>query len=121
MKPSKRIYSKRNFEQSKRQTTPRVTKSFWTDSTKKVFKKLIHLNTEEKLCAKGADVMLEQVTQTLRKFVILWLHVRVLDRLAEYVLVEGAREVALEQLVVVNRFCNDAPDELQTRMRRFKT
>lgn len=45
--------------------------------------------------------------------VVLALHVGVLDTLAKDVLVEGAREVALEQLVVVDGLGDDAADELE--------
>lgn len=49
-------------------------------------------------------MVLNQIDQALVESVILALHVGVFDLNAENVLVERAREVALEEFVVINGF-----------------
>ena len=57
--------------------------------------------------------MLQQIDHSLVKGVVLHLHVRVVDLLAQDVLVEGPGEVTVQQLVVKDSLGDHAPDELE--------
>ena len=72
-----------------------------------------YISAEGEIIAQVTDVILEQEDEALVEGVVFALHVGVAHRLAEDVFVEGAREVALEQLVVVDRLRQEAPDELE--------
>ena len=55
--------------------------------------------------------MLQEVHHPLVERVVLALHVRVVDGFPENVLVERSREVAVQQLVVIDCLGDDSPDE----------
>lgn len=57
--------------------------------------------------------MFEKKDKIAVKFIVLALHIGVAHRYAEDVFVEGSREVALEQLVVIDGLGNEAPNELE--------
>jgi hypothetical protein len=65
---------------------------------------LLDLEAERQVIAECVDVILDEIDQALVECVVLALHVGVLDLDAENVLVESAREVALEEFVVVDCF-----------------
>lgn len=65
---------------------------------------LLHLQAERLLVAERRHMVLHEEDESLVELVVLGLHVLGVDLDAENVLVEGAREVALEQLIVVDRF-----------------
>ena len=60
-----------------------------------------------------SDGIVEHVDKGLVEWVILRFHVLVRDHHAEYVFVEGACEITLEQLVVVDCLSDDASDEFE--------
>jgi hypothetical protein len=65
---------------------------------------LLNFETERQVVAKSVHVVLDEIDQALIECVVLAFHVGVLDLDAENVLVESAREVALEEFVVVDCF-----------------
>ena len=72
-----------------------------------------YLNAESEVCSKLIEVMLQQVHHPLVEGVVFSLHVRVVHRLAQDVLVERPREVTVQELVVVDRFGDDPAYKLE--------
>ena len=73
----------------------------------------LYLGGEGEVVAQVRHVVLEQEVEPLVELVVLGLHVLVLDRLGQDVLVETPSEVTLQQLVVVDRLGDHSPHELE--------
>ena len=66
----------------------------------------IYLCAEGQVIAEVLYIVLQQEDEALEEGIILTLHVCVVDRLAEDVLVERSREITLQQLVVIHSLQN---------------
>ena len=79
-----------------------------------------NLSAEGKFVSQRGDVVVHEVDQPLVEGVVLALHVGEAHHLAEDVLVERPREVALQELVVVNGLgCSNAKDRVSKQSEKF--